>query len=141
MNQFVVPQFLEVEDKIIGPITVRQFLILLVTSLILFIVFKLTDLQLFLIISVPLGGMAAILAFAKVNGQTFHYFLLNIVQTLKRPSRRVWNKRLTTTELNDMRKRGPVDLVEEPIVTHAAEHHHIRTLSLMVNTGGYYKGE
>ena len=27
-NQFVVPQFLDVEPKIIGPITLRQFLIM-----------------------------------------------------------------------------------------------------------------
>jgi hypothetical protein len=31
MQQFVVPQFIDVEDKIIGPISVRQFLTLMVT--------------------------------------------------------------------------------------------------------------
>ncbi|KKS92044.1 MAG: hypothetical protein UV69_C0039G0006, partial [Parcubacteria group bacterium GW2011_GWE2_43_12] len=30
MQQFVVPQFIDVEDKIIGPITVRQFIIIMV---------------------------------------------------------------------------------------------------------------
>ena len=31
MDRFVVPQFIDVEDKIFGPVTVRQFLILLGT--------------------------------------------------------------------------------------------------------------
>ncbi len=39
MQQFVVPQFIDVEDKILGPLTVRQFLIMLVSCLICFLGF------------------------------------------------------------------------------------------------------
>jgi hypothetical protein len=34
--QFPVPQFTDVEDKIIGPLTVKQFFILLVSAAIIF---------------------------------------------------------------------------------------------------------
>ena len=36
-EKFVVPQFIDNEDKILGPITVRQFLILLVATFVIFI--------------------------------------------------------------------------------------------------------
>jgi len=48
MDQFVVPQFIDVEDKIFGPVTTRQFVILLIAGLIIFIAFKLADITLFI---------------------------------------------------------------------------------------------
>ena len=48
MQQFVIPQFIDVEDKIIGPITVRQFIIMLAGGGLVFISYKLSDFTLFL---------------------------------------------------------------------------------------------
>ena len=89
MQQFIVPQFIDVEDKILGPITTRQFIILLIVGMIVFLSFRFGDLSLFIfsLIFFGLGGL--VIAFVKVNGQSFHYFLINIIQTLRRPSRRV----------------------------------------------------
>jgi hypothetical protein len=67
--------------------------------------------------------------------------LLNIFQTLRRPSLRVWNKSYSVAELNDLRKMAPV---VENVVQATAQQipaMRIRNLSLMVNTGGYYNGE
>ena len=49
MNQFVVPQFIDVEDKIIGPITTRQFIIMLAAILMDFVAFKLLTFIFFLV--------------------------------------------------------------------------------------------
>ncbi len=141
MNQFTVPQFIDVEDKIFGPITTRQFVILLVAGLLLFIVFKLADTPLFIAALALIGGFAIILAFVKINGQSFHYFLLNIFQAARRPSRRVWNKSYTTGELNDLRKMVPAAELAVEAVSKQVPAMRIRNLSLMVNTGGYYKAE
>lgn len=141
MNQFTVPQFIDVEDKIFGPITTRQFIILLVAGLLLFVIYKLADTALFVFFLAIIGGLALILAFVKINGQAFHYFLLNIFQTLRRPSLRVWNKSYSVAELNDLRKMAPV--IENAVEATAQQipAMRIRNLSLMVNTGGYYNGE
>lgn len=70
--QFQVPQFIEVEDKIFGPLTLKEFLYLgggvgMSVILFLFIPFK--------IISIPLIIMfmvfSLMLAFYKVNGKPF----------------------------------------------------------------------
>ena len=141
MDQFVVPQFIEVEDKIFGPITTRQFVILLVTGLILFAAFKWADTALFIFLAVLIGGLALVLAFVKINGQSFHYFLLNIVQTLRRPSRRIWRKMYEKQELLDAIKSVAVVSTEPVKEMPKMSYSRIRDLSLIVNTGGYYSGE
>ncbi len=141
MDQFVVPQFIDVEDKIFGPITTRQFVILLVAGLFLFVAYKLSDTTLFIFLLSIIGGFALILAFVKINGQTFHYFLLNLFQTIRRPSRRVWQKLDTKEELNLLRKSEKNVVVEKVSVIPSLSYNRIRDLSLAVNTGGYYKPE
>lgn len=138
-QQFVVPQFIDVEDKIFGPITTRQFLILLGACLTIFSAWKLADFALFIIITVFVGGGAVLFAFVKVNGQTFHYFALNIIGTLRRPSLRVWNKVFTKQELDYFRKRTYEQQAEEEHVRKQVKQQHIRDLALIVNTGGYYR--
>lgn len=140
MQQFTVPQFIDVEDKIFGPVTVRQFLILLVAGLIVFVVFKIADTTLFIITAFAIGVFALVLAFVKINGQSFHYFLLNVVQTIRRPKLRIWDKRYTRQELLEYMKKEEMKEIEVvPVKT--ANPRHIRDLSLLVNTGGYYKPE
>ncbi len=141
MDQFVVPQFIDVEDKIFGPITTRQFLILLSAGLILFIAFKLADTALFIFLAALIGGSALVLAFVKINGQPFHYFLLNIVQTIRRPSRRLWYKSFSKAELTESIKSGKVEMVEAVKEIPRVSYSRLRDLSLVVNTGGYYKPE
>ncbi len=141
MDQFVVPQFIDVEDKIFGPITTRQFIILLVGGLILFIAFKLADTALFIFLLATVGGFSLILAFVKVNGQAFHFFILNLFQTLRRPSRRIWNKFYTKGELDELRKTVKMEIKESATDVPNMSYNRIRDLSLVVNTGGYYKPE
>src|SRR3990167_10294011 len=99
MQQFVVPQFIDIEDKIIGPITTRQFIILIVMGFFIFLSYRLSDFSLFVVLTVILVMVGGSLAFWRVNGRPFHFFLLNLIQTLRRPHLRVWNKRLTTAEV------------------------------------------
>lgn len=139
MQQFTVPQFIDVESKIIGPITTRQFLIILAAAVIVGISYKLFDFSLFLTITVIVVIITAVFAFVKVNGRPFHYFVLNITQTLRRPGVRVWNNRLTVFEEID---RTPIVKPEEkPVVKEAYKSSRLAELALVVDTKGKYKGE
>ncbi|MCX6781649.1 MAG: PrgI family protein [Candidatus Magasanikbacteria bacterium] len=140
-TQFVVPQFIDVEDKIFGPITARQFVILLVAGLVLFVTFKLADFALFIFLTAVIGGGSLIIAFVKINGQAFHYFLLNIVQTLRRPALRIWNKIYNTGEIKRLQAEGVVTIPEAAKPIPRLSYSRIRDLSLTVNTGGYYQAE
>lgn len=138
MQQFTVPQFIDVEDKIIGPITVRQFIIMLVAVLLIAGAYKLFDFMLFLTFAIPVFGIACIIAFVKINGAAFHYFLLNIVQTLKKPRLRVWRKDDTLGAALEIENPAPVAAVPE---RHRYSASRLNELSLIVDTQGSYQGE
>ena len=141
MQQFTVPQFIDVEDKILGPVTIRQFIIMLVGCIIIFLGYKFGDLGTFILVLAVVGSLSLLFAFVKVNGQTFHYFLLNIIQTTRKPSLRIWHKSYESKELNMLRKLDSDIEVVQAVVKKAVKRQHIRDLSLVVNTGGYYKAD
>lgn len=141
MSQFTVPQFIDVEDKILGPLTVRQFVILLVTFGTDFLLFKLVDFTLFLTAGIPIFALGFTLSFIKVNGQPFHYYLLNLLQYQRRPRLRVWDKGLIDAELREyVFEKPPEQIVQKPrkeTLTSAR----LSEVSLIVNTGGVYRPE
>lgn len=141
MRQFVVPQFIDVEDKIIGPITVRQFILLIVCGLFLFLEYKLSDMVLFVVLGLPTFAVFGIIAFLKINGMPFHYFLLNIIQTLKRPAIRIWSRE--TKEIvkikAPLKKSGQTAGSILPKKTLAPSR--LSDLALIIDTGGTYRGE
>jgi len=139
MDQLVVPQFIDVEDKILGPVTVRQFLILLAGGLLIFLAYKFADFALFITSLALICGLSLVFAFVKVNGQTFHYFLLNIGQTVRRPPLRIWRKVFTKKELDYFRKLASEKIEVDTSPKKVVRPQHIRNLSLIVNTGGYYR--
>ncbi len=69
MQQFVVPQFIDVEAKILGPLTVRQFLIFLFGFGLIFIVFKLASFWMAAIEGVLIFALTGTFAFLKINGR------------------------------------------------------------------------
>lgn len=141
-RQFLVPQFIDVEDKIIGPITTRQFVLLLLGTLLIFIEFQLAQFWLFLIESIITVIVVGIIAFLKINGMPFHYFLLNLLQTMKRAKLRVWNKKLSTSELKALAKIAKKDEKDvETFTPKKVSSQRLSKLSLIVNTGGTYKGD
>lgn len=141
MDQITVPQFIEAEDRILGPITARQFVILLVGAGLIYVAYKTSDLTLFIIMAILIGGSAATLAFYRVNGQPFHFFLLNIVRTVSRPSLRVWKKEVRRVrhlkETKEEKETVAPPLPDRPMVSR----HRLADLALIVDTGGAYKDE
>ncbi len=139
--KYTVPQFIDAEDKIMGPITTRQFLILLVVAFFCFIAYKLFDFALFLLVAIFWVIVGGILAFMRVNGQPFHFFLLNLVQTLRKPALRVWDKELETSELNNLVKHKPPPPPKVRIKKEVLATSKLNELTLVVNTGGVYNPE
>ena len=69
--QFQVPQFIEVEDKIFGPLTTKQFFYLLGAGAVIFIMYVFFQLWIVIIFGLPLGGFALAMAFLKLDGVPF----------------------------------------------------------------------
>ena len=69
--QYQVPQFIEIEDKIFGPFTLKQFLYLAGGAGLCLVFFTLLPLWLAIPLMVPVAAFALALAFFKVNGRPF----------------------------------------------------------------------
>lgn len=137
--QFVVPQFIDVEDKILGPFSVRQFIIMIAGTGLIFAAYKILDLTLFIIAAFFLAVATFALAFLRVNGRPFHQFLLNLWQTMRKPKMRIWRKSVSKDDLalpvtaplpqQNVGKKSPLTASR------------LAQLSLIVDTGGVYHDE
>jgi len=138
MQQFTVPQFIDVENKIIGPITTRQFLIILAAGIVAALAYRLFDFSLFLTVTIVVFGLAIVFSFVRVNGRPFHFFILNVVQTLRRPSLRVWNNRAI---VNQVAEKTFVKPEVKPTPKEYYKKSRLAELALVVDTKGRYQGD
>ncbi len=69
--RYQVPQFIEVEDKIFGPLTFKQFIYLAGGGGLCLLFFTLLPIYLTVLFGLPVAAFALALAFYKVNGRPF----------------------------------------------------------------------
>jgi len=91
--QFNVPQFIEIEDKLIGPLTLKQFGFLAVGGAICFVLYFPLKLPFFIMVSVLIMGFCSMLAFVKINGRPFPHFLKNFIAFAIKPKIYLWQRK------------------------------------------------
>ncbi|MDD4996308.1 MAG: PrgI family protein [Patescibacteria group bacterium] len=137
--QFVVPQFIDIESKIIGPITPRQFIILFITAGAIILCYKLADFALFIIEAIIILGLGVALAFAKINNQPIYYFLLNIINVARKPNLRIWRREVIQVVEKDIKEKTKIK--ETTKVRQPLSFSNFSKVALLVDTGGKYKEE
>jgi hypothetical protein len=83
--QFQVPQFIETEDKVVGPLTFKQFLYLAGAAALSAFFFFFLKFWLWLILTILAATIALALAFVKINGRPMIVFLLAVFESVWRP--------------------------------------------------------
>lgn len=91
--RFEVPQFIEVEDKIFGPFTWKQFIYLAGGAGALVMLYIFLPFIIFLIFGVPLAAFAAGLAFFPVNNRPLSVFVESMVRYISGARLYLWKKR------------------------------------------------
>ena len=91
--QFKVPQFLEVEDKIFGPFTFKEFVYLAGGAGMCFVVYKLLGLIWGLIPILAIAGFAAMLTFYRPNNKPFINMLEAGFKYFLQSKLYIWKKR------------------------------------------------
>jgi len=89
--QFQVPQFIEVEDKIFGPLTFKQFIYIGGGLGASYILFRILPIYLAGPLIAVVGGLAAGLAFFQLNGRPFIIGLENGFFFFVRSKLYLWN--------------------------------------------------
>jgi len=105
--------------------------------------YKIFDFSLFLTVSVLTLIITGTFAFARINGRPFHFFVLNITQTLKRPKLRVWYNEFFPPEMEgyEMNEKEIIKQTSLPAKKIEPSLSRLAELSLMVDTRGGYGGE
>lgn len=85
MAQYQVPQFIDIEDRIIGPLTLKQFLYLAFAGAVLFAAWFLFKFFIWIIIAIPIVALALAFAFLKINDRPFVYFFLSALSYFLKP--------------------------------------------------------
>ncbi|MBM2820292.1 MAG: hypothetical protein HW405_52 [Candidatus Berkelbacteria bacterium] len=91
--QYKVPQNIDLEDKIIGPLTMIQFLYLLIGGVIDYLL--LTYLKggvVFWILAIPIAVIALSLTFIKIQDQPLSHFVKAGIAYLRSPKIRLWRR-------------------------------------------------
>lgn len=90
--RFQVPQFIEVEDKIFGPLTLKQFLYLAGGGAAIFLTKQILPFFLFVIAAALIAALSAALAFVKINNRPFAIFLSHVLGYYTGRRLYIWRK-------------------------------------------------
>ena len=69
--RFQVPQFIDVEDKVVGPLTIKQFVYLAGGAGMCFVAWRFLPLLIAVVVIAAVGALAGALAFYKYNNKPF----------------------------------------------------------------------
>lgn len=116
--RFQVPQFIEIESKIFGPLTFKQFIYLLGGTGIIFILYVFLPFWLMIIFALPVGAFALALAFYKMNNQPFIKVVENALRFFSSSRVYIWKKEPTVKPaVEAMKKEAPVGQIFVPKLT------------------------
>lgn len=90
--QFQVPQFIETEAKIIGPLSLRQFLYLAAAGGVSALFFFLFQFWLWIFATIIVLGAAGGVAFVKVNGRPLMRLIRSVVKYAWEPKFYLWKR-------------------------------------------------
>lgn len=110
MTRYEVPQFIEEEPKILGPISFKQifiFLGALIASFIFFLIFKF---WFALLLSSLAFGIVVVLSFGKIQGRSIYTLLPYIFRFIWQPKQAVWKKE--ELKAQELYKSESLDVVQ-----------------------------
>ena len=115
--RFQVPQFIDVEDKIFGPLTFKQFIYIVGAGGICVVLFSFLPKFLAILLSIPIALLGAALAFFKVNDRPFTLIIEDFIKFHIGSKLYIWrkdeNKKNSTGEAAPM----PIEQLHVPTVS------------------------
>lgn len=99
MAQFQVPQFIETEDKVVGPLTWRQFAYIAAAGALSVLLFLVLKPLIWFMLTLIVAAIAIPLAFVPVNGRPMIIFLRALFDSIWRPKVYVFQPRGSEKEL------------------------------------------
>jgi len=122
LMQFQVPQFIETEDKIVGPFTLKQFMFIAGAGLGSAILYFTVVTWLWMILTIILLGSAIGVAFIKVEGRPLGNVLLSAFGFYWKPQTYIWKSEEQPAPAAQTENQENSGISLEKIITGAALH-------------------
>ena len=144
MGQYKVPQNVESEDRLLGPLTMKQFIYAIIGLGWGFLIWRILSpggtaaIPIMLLLIVPVSGFMLLLAFGKREEQSFENYLIALIRFSVVPRKRIWLKDDFKGEviIDAPPPPKPMAPTKEDI---AHVHSRLQQLSLVVDTRGHAK--
>jgi len=120
--QFQVPQFIETEDKVVGPFSIRQFIYVGIAALISAFFYFLVQTWLFLILAIIFIGGALAISFLKVQGRPLMNVIMSGAHFYWNPQTYVWKPDHPVAAHSEKAAPAPSGLTLEDILANSALH-------------------
>ncbi|MEX2209785.1 MAG: PrgI family protein [Patescibacteria group bacterium] len=115
-SSYKIPQNVELEDKILGPFTLKQFFYLLAAGLVTFVSFSAfytASPPAFFMVTAFTWIIAGAFVFIRPNDQPFAKFISSFFSFYVRPSRRAWKRMPSLGEIKLEDRQAPPRVVQE----------------------------
>ena len=108
---FNIPQFIDKEDKIVGPLTAKQLGWLASGGAVILLLWTVLDKSAIMLAAIPVAAIFGALAFYHPNGQPLISFLLSSISFFFHPKTYIWHR---VTEKEAVRKKttGKIEVVK-----------------------------
>lgn len=103
--QHQVPQFIDRETKLVGPLTGRQLIIFGAVAFILFVLYFIVPFFVLILVGTVLVSVAVSLAFIRVNNRPLADVMFSFFNYLFRPRIYIWQKTEPTKEQEQKRTK------------------------------------
>lgn len=105
--RYQVPQFIEIESKIFGPLTLKQFIYLAGGAGIIFLLYVVLPVWLVFFLGLPVAGFVLALAFYKVYNQPFIKIVENGLKHFSSSRLYIWKRTQPNVVLKQKKEKQP----------------------------------
>ena len=138
--QYKVPQNVQREDTIIGPITLKQLIILGIGGTIAYALFTSLSRTYFWEIWLPpvaiIGAITLAFAFVKIHNLPFHRFLMNFLEYNLLPKKRIWIQGTATPFIPPFEEKKSSDNEKKLNQNNRKQKRSLKELMNIINTHG-----
>ena len=104
---FNIPQFIDKEDKIVGPLTAKQLGWCAAGGVLVFLAWARLDFSGFIVASIPIILLTLALAFYRPNGMSLIFFFVSSMNFLYKPKVYLWRQL--------PKNQAPVSALQTPV--------------------------
>lgn len=130
--RYQVPQFIEVEDKIFGPLTLKQFIYLAGGGGLCLVYFTFLPIYITILLAIPTAALSLALAFYEVNGRPFLVAIEHAFGYYTGGKLYLWKQKTPDVPVIQS-KNAPVSMPTTPIVAPKLSESRLKDLAWSLN--------